>query len=279
MVMARESREDRGGVLREAREPHADRGSLLNYYDDLGFSSTEEGAESIRADEESFQSEVGEKRGILEEQESSINTAQSKLNSSYSSNLKTLNKQLADIGTPTEMVNEAWSSTPKIGVRVLNSNSQIEQTYYLPKDYVKELDSKLGSTGYAKAWVDNGKNYNIVAWGGATSPGGSLHESLNSAASSYKSQFKTQAYKDAEKVHSAAQSQYNTALSSLNSSKAESQGTIDTAWGEYNEGKTYVDTAVGSREAEWTMLRDDYQNKLQTMRDIFGAISVEEGGK
>jgi len=282
MIDAREARASRG-VLNEQRAErgkHVSRGQYLNYYDDLGFSSTEEGHKGIMEDERVFQGNVKEQRGSIDKSQASVNTARASADSQYHSAYKDLSSQKFQPLDAKSTANTVWSKAEKFPVRVVKGNT-IEHTYYLSPSQAHEVASKWngGEGNYYSGFVDGGRSLNVDI---SRSGGGHVaHTTLGTAQDSYKSGVYTSAYNEVAKVNTANQKIFNTQMKSAygtledsyaeaNKSLAESQGLVNKATGDLR-------VVTDKREAEWKMLRGDYQNKLSNMREIFGALSIEEG--
>jgi len=339
----REQRESQG-VLRDARSAHVGRGDVLNYYEDLGISTTEEGAGSIRADERAFEEEVSDYRGQLAEQQTAINQASGRLESAYSeqsglaesaystgislinkdvaglsatiqadrdkliSSYDTLKTQASTIPTAGQAADTAWSSANNGIVRVVNKDGTIEQEYILPRDSLGELGTRLSEGGVATALFSEGYYLNVVA-------SKEIHEALGSESQSYKDKFYASALTTAaseiekanaqvdsayaeldafdkqlgiatsnltasqQEAYSAQQGAYNTQMAGLNAEVAEARAEINRHQALYYESKSKVDASVAKRAGEWKVIRDNYQDKLETMRDIFSNFSVTQGGQ
>lgn len=154
-------RDDRRGD--EGRSRARGRGAFVNYYDDLGISTTEEGYQAWKADETEYNTQ---KSSALSE----IQGAQAKYDKAKAEHDGALAR--------------GWAETQKgmQTVRLVDKDNNILGTYKLPKGATDQLDSKLGND---TAYTEGGQNFNIVETGGV---GESLSAGTNDMYASYKAQ-------------------------------------------------------------------------------------------
>lgn len=117
------------------------RGQFVNYYEDLGLSTTPESATAIRDEEATFQSQLKEEKGNIATATSALKDAQSKLSQAKSS-----------LMNYDQAMDHAWNSfksqTPYTTVTVKGIGQEPDRTYSFPtqyKDYV--MSGGGGTTG------------------------------------------------------------------------------------------------------------------------------------
>ena len=311
---ARETRGVLGGDQRADRNRHVDRGQYLNYYDELGFSSTAEGKDAMMAQEAEFQGGVTEQRGILGTAQSSVDTgyagvatAQSELDASYKAGYSELQDVKFEAADPRAIADSSWNSSshtsslfkittvysPEYNTRTAGGdsgnpiydpwyNTKTSNTYYLPPDMAKQVVDNFGSG--TKVVGDT------VYMSSDAIPGSlnDLNNSVHTLYNTYKDTYYSTVYGEVAKANDKNRSIYDTQMAAaydgLNTSYATGNEQLsaassswDTQQGEITTATNELNYAVTAREGEWTALRSDYQDKLQNMREIFGGLSIEEG--
>ena len=180
----------RQGVLRQARastgvegqdtrtagnrSAHTSRGSFINYYDDLGISTTAEKARNIRTEEADFQSRLSKQQGIISEYEKNLQEG-------YSSGKSQLDAARGEIGSFENMVNKSWKETKSswIPVTLVDENNKEEQTYYLPKEAAAKIAEE---DGLWTNWNPEGNHFYVsTKVKGGRYRGQELHEALGGA--------------------------------------------------------------------------------------------------
>lgn len=297
--------------MRGDRAEHVGRGTYINYYDDLQFSTTEQKATKVRGEEKAFQEQVAA-------QQSSIDSSRSNVESSYASAKSKIQEGYSTIGTASSQlqqqastaksqlssavpslssaISSAWAETKKtfIPVRVVNGNT-VEATYMLPASTAENLAAQ---EGVASGWVeDNGyKFYNVDVRTkeGGRIIGAELHKAFSDASNSLYDtwydeavpQIKSQLAKAYGEVATAtsslnnqistAQSEIDSATSSLNSSYTELEGQYANSMFQISEAQGQLDSAKAKRQAMWDALRSDYRAQQATIESIFTNMSVGE---
>lgn len=247
------------------RDEHTSRGSYINYYDDLGVSTTPENAQSIRGQEKEFNTGVAEQQG-------KISAANSQLQGQYSQGTAQIDVAKSGVPTSKAAIDTAWKQTKStfVPVRVV-SGDKIEQTYYLPKE---SADNLVKSQGLFANYVDNGKYLNVEVQGkGGKVVGKELHTALGQAEKDVYNNW----YINSAGTMTKAVNQANTAF---NTQKQQAYDTLDTQYasesGKIGEAQGVVDSAVNKRAAEWDQIHSDYTKKKATIADIFSKMKVNE---
>jgi len=237
--------------------PHTSRGQFVNYYKDLGFSATAEGAKAVRADEAKFQSDMKSQKAKVASAQTEWDKANAEL-------------QMAKGKIPDSVSQALGSAYNKyasgfVNVNVVDpSGTKIEQTYRLPKEVANNL---AATKGLATAWVDNGKNFNVSTRveGGAIR-GKEIHEEMANAVVGVKNNF-----------YEANRDSIAKQLGIANKSVSQAESNLAARQAEIGQANTMLQGTQAQRDKMWSDLRGDYQNKLSTMAEVFNNFKVEEG--
>lgn len=279
------------------------KGSLYQFYDDLGFVSTEENAASIRADEAKYQGVVADRKKEISTAQSSYDKAQSQwnkansewnnANNQYSNSYNQYNKSAAELAAAERQipslqqgVDKSWAQYKNslIGVRVMGPGDRIEATYYVPPDVAHSFAGKRGVFAsnhgrYTNVMIKNYRNQ-------------SLHDALRNGSSGLESKYRTaaarkiapqiaQAYSNINKSKAAMassknqmdayRSQLNASKNQLNSNKSQ----LNTNKNQITSANNSLNASVAKRAAEWAKLRKDYADRTATMKKVLGGITIE----
>lgn len=277
------------------RDSHLSRGSFVNFYDDLGISSTAEGAEKIRGDEAKFQGQLASERAKLRKAQSQASSAQAQLNkargqvdTSFKQTQAQLNAAKAQIPGFDTAIKKAWSSTQKgfVPVRIVDpSGKKVEATYMLPKEAISQIAKS--TDGFEQKFVDDGKNYNISSrHASGKIAGQELHDALRGASQDVYGAFVKQASPSVAKQLGYSVAQLNAATQSSQSQFDKAYGTIGKQQSQLDSAKSQIAASQGllsgtekAREDMWTDVRGKYQQKKDTLRELFSNLKVEKGGK
>jgi len=234
------------------RAEHLSRGQFVNYYEDLGFSATPEGAKQIRADEAKFQSNI-------KESQSDINAAQKEVDAANAR----LDAEAAKLPGFDDALATGWKEAQGGFVTIfVGTPGNIEGKYKLPKESVPNL---VGS-GFEVVNLGTGK------WG--VSPtiqgrtvGAELHQTLQNSRDSVYNQY----VKEATPVIKRTLAENSSALQGFRDEVAGHQGQVDAA-------QSVLKGNVAAREQMWADEQGKYQGKLDTMNTIFKSLTVDKGG-
>lgn len=281
---AREGVDTGRGVLRTAgnptREAAIGRGSFVNWYKDLGISTTEPGAQQIRKEEADFQAKVAEKRARVEAARGQLQGAWGEL-AGQESQLNEASGNLSSVGSAVE---DSWNTFKStfIPIRVIegekvwsgdsaseggrwDTNESVGGVYYFPKEVAESLMGKKGIVG---EWVDGG--FNVYARNYGNKP---LHEAFSTQANILESSYKEKAARELSGQIESASS----ALSGQYAQLGEAKNTLSGYQAQVDAAQAGLDAAVAKRQKEWDELHNKYNNKIKTMNDIFSGLTIGKG--
>lgn len=283
---AREGIDTGRGVLRTAgnptREAAIGRGSFVNWYKDLGVSTTEPAAQQLRNDESDFQSRIAEKRAKVNEAKGQLGSAWGELGSQEAA-LNAAAGQVPDLGSA---VQGSWDQfrSSFIPVRVIEGDTQwvgdtaaegggwqtkesVGATYYFPKEVAESL---MGQKGIVGSWSDNGFNVYARHYNNKD-----LHSIFSSQANILESSYKEKAANQiAGQLGSA---QYD--LSGQYAQLGEAKGTLSGYQTQVDIAEEDLNTAIAKRQAQWDELRGKQSDKLDKMNEILSGLFIKKGTK
>lgn len=234
------------------RMEHIGRGDFMNFYDDLGFSASQEGAERIREDEKGFQSGMKESRGLISDAQKQVDKDNA-----------ALAEAAASVPDFNSALNDGWKdATSDWHQIIVGSPDGIEGTYKLPAQTVPDLMGmgfevvKISDHRWGVSPVIDGK---VV--------GNTLHSTLNNTYNGLYNGY----VKDATPLIQKNLAASNEQLAGYRTNIEASQGEVDAATSVLQGQQT-------SRDKMWSDARGDYQKKLDTMDAIFNKFEVEKGG-
>lgn len=256
----------------QGRVAHVGRGDFFNFYEDIGVSTTAEGAKQYRERDAAIKEDFAEREKIIGKGAKEIDSAESEWQKS--------NKQLQEAKSKTpssvkDALDKAYMETQKtfIPVRVTDpSGTKVEATYMLPKDVAVSVTNM----GVQTAWINEGKTtyLNVSPKSQGRYIGQEVHDILRGATISVKNKF----YED------------NTPI--VKSQLDKNWSDIRTAEKQLQEGRVQIDLAKGQLSTAKEMLSgdkqlyakskedmlSDYQKKIETIGNIFGNLKVKKGG-
>ena len=247
------------------REDHLSRGSFVNYYDDLGISTTASGAKEIRANEAKFNQTIAEQQG-------KIGGAREQLEGAYTAGQSQISAAWGNLPGYKEAISESWNKaqkdlTPIHVVHGTGDDFVTEGTYYLPKEALDDLQKQ---EGIAYRWDDKGNFYvDVKTSKGGRTIGQELHDAFRQGQEDYYNSWYSQAAPTIAQQIDQGAAALNAASSQLESSYASQSGEIGTA-------QSIIDSATGQRNMDWAKMRDDYAKKKATIAEIFGNFNVAE---
>lgn len=203
------------------------------YRDDYGFAMTEEGYQNLLAHQKEFGSSAEEARRALAKAQGQVDSA----------------GNVASMDEMWDKYKQSWSA-----IHVVNG-SNIEGTYYLPKEAIDKLNSgsfNQGDGSYVGKWNKDGSyNVDVVLQGGDDAYGKELHEAIGKA----EGEIKTQYWKSNESKVKEAQKRNEAA-------KKKAQDQIDTEKGN-------VDAAVYMNDTELAHYKEQYAKKRKSRKNMF----------
>ncbi len=146
-IAARDVREDRGSDTRDENRNDRSRGrgkgALVDYYEDLGFSTTKDAYAAWQANEKNFQSEKAKAQSQLSEASITIGQEEEK----YRGYLGQIDEAMGELGTVSSNVTKAWDTFQSgfAKVQIHNANG-LAYTKSVPKEKVNDLLKDLPST-------------------------------------------------------------------------------------------------------------------------------------
>lgn len=253
------------------RAKHLGRGSFVNFYDDLGISTTQGHAEEIRAQEAQFQAGVKAEKDAIAKAKGQLGTSQADLDKAK----KALDA--SKIPGYKDALSKAWKQTSSsfVPVRVVDpSGKNVEAVYRLPKESISLLEKELD--GFEQKFVDDGKHYNISSrHASGKIAGQEIHDALRSASQNIYGSFVEKAGPAISKgiqEGTLAQSEGYKTLAGY-------QGDLDVAKGNINARRKVLRGMQDQRAKEWADIRGAYQKKKDTLRGIFTNLKVGKGGE
>lgn len=263
----RESIDTGQGVQRTAgdtqREAHVGRGTFVNWYDDLGISTTRPAADGIRKEEDAFKRQVAEK-------EAEISSVRGKLNSAYGE-VNAQASQLAGTKLPqlNTAVEKAWGGfkstlTP---VRVMGPNDTIEAVYYLPRDGAMEL---VGQRGLYATWHENDTVLNVMAKNYRNQE---VHDPLRSASATLESQYKAKAQEQIAKELGIASSQLQAGANAIGAAKGELAGYE----AQVSAAEGMLSGVKQEHQKKWDDIHNRYKERASKMSEILSTLQVNKG--
>jgi len=259
--------------MAQGRTAHVGRGNFFDFYEDIGVSTTAEGAKAYREQDKKIKENfatrekgIGQVEGLIAQDETTWAAGNKELQAAE----KKMPKSVADA------MDKAYAETAKtfIPVRVTDpSGKKVEATYMLPKDVAVSISAK---TGGASAWINqNGKTFlNVLPKSGGVTYGQELHDALRGATVQVKNKF------------------YESNMGTIKKSYDESAKNLATSRKNLGDLRTSIDLNKGELTTAKGLLRgdkdiykqskkdmlDDYQKKISTISSIYSRFKVKKGG-
>lgn len=286
---ARESVDTGRGVLRTAgnpmREKYIGKGSFLNWQEDLGISATEQGAQQARKEETDFQAKISEKRervqgarGQLQGAWDQLGTNEAELNKAANSwrppdasgAVDSSWNQFRSTLVPIEVAYVSYGTTTSgEGAEVADTSKQnlISSTYYFPQNLAHEL---LNTKGIRGDQLDNGGMRIKTDSKGYQKLSSELSEQSKILESSYRAKA-TQSI--ADQLAGVKGPDFSGAYSELGAAK----GTLQGYQSQLDAAQADLDNTVAVRQKQWDEIHNNYQNKIETMSEIFSGLNIKKG--
>lgn len=293
-------------ALRDAREREDNtrdrgrgRGSQVQFYDDMGFSSTEQGHEKFveykdtqakqiaarKAEIAKAQGAINQENQAFQSRQSQYNTAQNAYKQSQAELEKA--KQLTDPKNIGKYTEDAYSRVLKSGemkkVAVVSGNdNKVEGYYWVPKGNAEALTKSVQFYNTGK----DGTLYVHTKSQGRTI-GEELHKQLSLTQQSAKTQVMSAAQKQFAEQSSTAQKQIAAASSNLSNYKSQldaakaglikDEGAIQRAQATIGLSKEQLKNYTAQEAKFLKDLGDKYDGKIDRMREIVQGVQVKEG--
>lgn len=293
--MLRGNRERSNSGIREDDLRNNRRDNLTQFYDDLGFSATEEQYKGYMEDEANYQEQIAKQQGVVDTAQSEYDTYKAE----YDANVATLSEAQSSLPTLDAAVNESWNDYKSnfVAVNVITADGittdsnlakyggTVEKTYYLPKESAESITNQ---SGFGSSWTDNG-SLNVWMRGAVgssshtadddsyndskkTSNNSYLHTALSKGVSSVESAYKDQAAIELASSIEKANATYNESAANLSADA----GALSNYYNELTTAQSTVDTNIAQREAAWQELSDNYTERAEKMQSIFEDFHVNE---
>jgi hypothetical protein len=241
------------------RQKHLSRGSFINYYDDLGFTATAEGANQFRQKQSEFSEQLSTAQQGAADYKRNIDSASGVLQGAKKK-----------YGTYDKFVSSNWDKLKDtfVNVRVVDSKNNIEATYKLPKEAAEELAKEKG---LYTLYNPDGNWMNVATktkgkgpMGGRT-VGKELHEAFMSSEKDIYNQWYEKSTPTLLESWKMAQKQI-----------AEGEKTLGTAKANLSVANTDIKLAQNQNAFSWQQLKDDYQRKKSAMAEVLSKMNFEE---
>lgn len=259
------------------RAAHTSRGSFINYYDDLGISTTPEGAGQIRKEKSEFQGKVKEQQAIINQKRAQVEEAYR----AGQGQLASASSKIPKVPGLSDAISSSWNKTRNsfVNINVVDSNNNIEGTYKLPKEVAESLAKQKGL--YTNYLPDQNAFYIATKSKGKGPIGGKtigkeLHEKFVEAEKTIYDKWYESALPQISKSLGLSTKQVNEAKAQL----ASASGALSSSYSSASSslaGAEGVLTGLESLSAsQWKDIRDKYQKKKETIASIFSNLSVEK---
>lgn len=245
-------------AMRSARD---NGGSIAQFYDELGFTTTPDLYEKIMADEQSYNKEMSSYRDRVATAEGEY----AKANQQYAIDQKKLEDANKKIPALNKAIDDSWKQYKRdlLPIRVVGPNDKIEGTYYLPKDVA---DGLMGKRGIFASYQDNNKTFNVMAKNYRNQE---IHDMLREGQQSLESNYRANASKQiAPQIVEAKKSilEGQTAMAQTGGQLANYKTEIDST-------TTMLDQTQAARDEQWASMRQSYQDKMKTMNEVLGGLN------
>ncbi len=286
--MLRGGHEDADRVLREGdrnmsggRVQHGgSAGSALMFYEDLGFSSTAEGRDTILANQKAFDEALAADSERL-----------AGFQKGYDKDLKTLNKSKKDLSdysfenpysydapNISKAANKSYDKHKKelIKLRTMGRGGKVENIAYVPREFAKDFEGKRGiffswhPGNYANIMVKDFRN-------------GDINGSISQAQSQYKNAYLKKASKSissvvasnilqTKKLNKAARGVYDDNVSNWLTNIRQSETVLGQSGDALSKFRSDLNLSVEQNEGEWAQARENYSKRMENIREALGGI-------
>jgi chromosome segregation ATPase len=298
-------------TLRQARDRATDRertrgrgrGAVVQYYDDMGFSSTEQGHERFLDYKQEQAKKVAEAKAKLNQFQQQINQARTGYNQAdseikgYEQKIREAQSQIDEarsrgMQTPNlgSLTNQAWQqakgSDQMVKARVI-ADGKVQGVYYIPKEAANNMAQKGMNAGFVKNNV-----FNVDVKQGGRTRGQEIHDMLRTGSQQTKTQFQQQAQREIasqiaqQKAQAAAeisraQGEINTARSQVENQRGQliqKQGEIQRA--EASIGLQRQELAQFNEQEQQYLqqIAKNYNGKIERMSELMSGLDVKDGG-
>lgn len=298
MADTRTQRYTQDATRSRERDRGRGRGAMVQYYDELGYSTTEQGYESFQKYDKGWQADLNKQKGQLNQAQSQVNQAksaaaaerariaagQSEINR-YRSELDKARSQISgsNLSSLTQKAyDEAKSRGNLVKVNVVaGSDNRTEGSYWVPRETAEKIAGGIQYSNKA-----NGQYYMHVKSQGRTI-GGELHAGLSQAQRSAETSLKSQAQQEIASYMQQQQgvlnqnaSQIGQAQSQINAAKGnliQEQGKIERYQAQVQENFKLLNGLSTQKKEFIENLGVEYEKKIDTMERIMRGLSTEAG--
>jgi len=277
----RDNRDRSGG-----RDRYRGRGSIVNYYEDLGLATTEESYNEWKEQDNLYQSSMAQAAQDLQTAKESysrekgrydkalrslpdLNTALEKSWEEYKRGLTKVvvtgkegitnpnSSAIADYyATHPGATTMPQSEVDKAGLNNWESDKGIKGTFYLPRDVVDKYRLSRGIFA-----VDRGPNEVHIT--GKDDHYLKVYKALKQGEEQLKN-----------KYIQTATPQLANELAQGNAQLSEAKGALDAAQAQIVSREEYLKETDAQRQAEMQAIRDRYKNRLSTLKEIYGGMTI-----
>ena len=257
------------------------RGAFIQYYDDMGTSSTEEGHTAFVGAKSSWEQKIAAAQSKYNQAQSQVNTAKSQ----YSQAAGEVNRATGEYNAGVAEIGNIRADVPEFGsgftpIRVTNGNN-VEGIYKVPA--TQEALKVLKDAGFNAGFVDGGKNFNVDVRVKGHVMGQELHDIMREAEAASRADYERQkalANAQAAAVRAKASQQAAAVKSQIEQYRSILQGKASEIAQAQSQVDSFGDQIKGSKQSmskELSMIKEDYKNKLQTVREVLLGTKTELG--
>jgi len=275
--------EVRSGMLRGARAEtgegarsgntnrgsHVGRGTYVDYYKDIGISTTKEGAKQFKDTKAAHDAAVAAAQA-------EIDAANQQVESQYAAGQSAIKDASGKIPEFNKALQTAWktSTSDFVKVNVVKQDGKggyiTEGTYSLPKTAAQDLAKKQG---VATNWGKDGQFYvDVKTSQGGRYIGEELHTAFSQGEKDIYNKWYVSAAPQIKRGILDNKAEIGKATGMLGESYATNKGMV-------NASQVQVDSAKEIAGQDWQKMKDDYNKKKATIASIFGNFKVDEAKK
>jgi hypothetical protein len=255
--------------LAQGRVSHISEGNFLQFYDDIGVSTTKAGAEAYYKRDEELNKNFSQRSKEI----SKANTSLAEQEASWSESNKAIKSAEKKMPSSAKAaVDNAWAEAQKtfIPVQVTDpTGKKVEGTYLLPKESAIGI---TGQKGVSFAWYNVGKGKTVLNLHTKPETGQAIHDMLRKGTVEVKNKFYEKNMNPIAEQFKKSSSQLKTARTKL----AEGRTSLDLAKGEISTAKAMLSGDKKIYNQSKMDMKNDYQEKLSTISSIFSKFKVEK---
>lgn len=248
--------------LDQGRTEHLSRGDFVNFYDDLGISTTQWQADEMRAQEAAFQGAKADQEGVLSSAQGKYESAEGDIADQQA----LLDKAYKDMPEFQTALDDSWGEHKNTltNFSVVDKNNNVLGSYYLPD---KVGENFMGQPGVWGNKVDG--TFYVGTKGGEAYE--ALMTSLDTGALEYRTQYMSQAGPAIAKQLGIGLSSLGDASSKLQAARTD----VELYGGQVDTARRDLGNTVAARDQQWADIHGEYQSRLDTMKEVFGGLNAE----